>query len=275
MPDPRQQRIDHPGRLAASTFVALAGFGMLVKAFADVRDRIPDGPRPGRHARRSTFKTPVPYVALGDVRTLPVASPAGVFRGAPIDRRRGRATTGVIVHPRSLVPVFDQPGGRPFASLPTALLGYDTWLPVIGYQTGWVRVLLPARPAGVTGWLDGDRLAAALTRTEIRIYLRAGRLHLVQDGRTAGIWPTESGHTRNSIPAGRTFLLAVRRDPRDRRNLPALPLAQPATNLWAGAGCATVVLHAGTAHDGCIGVPAEAMTQLAAVPSGSLVRLYS
>jgi hypothetical protein len=138
-----------------------------------------------------------------------------------------------------------------------------------------VRVLLPTRPAGATGWLDSDRLATALTHTEIRIYLRARRLHLVQDDTTAGTWPTEPGHTGNPIPAGRTFLLAVRRDPRDRRDLPALPLAQPATNLWTRAGCATVVLHAGTAHDGCIGEPAEAMTQLAAVPAGSLVRLYS
>jgi hypothetical protein len=204
-----------------------------------------------------------------------MATPAGDFPRAPMDRRRGRTTTGVIVHPRVLMPIFDRPGGAAFAALPTTLLGYETWLPVIAYQTGWVKVLLPSRPAGVSGWLDADQVISAMTTTEIRIYLRAARLHLVREGRIEGIWRIEAGTTRDAVARGRTFLLAVRRDPSCRDDVPVLPLAQPVTDPWSKPGCATVVIHTGTAHDGCIGVPPEAITQLAVVPAGSMVRLYT
>lgn len=256
-------------------FASLAGLGVLVKAATQLRDRIPDGPRSGRHARRGSWKVPRPFVAVGDVRALPLATPGGDFPHAPRDPRPGRGTTGVIVHPRTLTPIFDRPGGAAFAALPSTLLGYETWLPVIRYQAGWVKVLLPTRPGGVTGWLDADQLTSAMTGFEIRIYLRAGRLHLLREGRIEGIWRAEPRGARNAISGGRTFLLAVRQDPRSRSDVPALPLAQPVTNPWSTSGCTSVVIHAGTAHDGCIGVPAEAITELAHVPAGSLVRLFT
>jgi hypothetical protein len=152
----------------------------------------------------------------------PAATPAAAFPQAPMDRRRGRATTGVIVHPRVLEPLFDRPGGVVFAASPSTLLGYDTWLSVIAYQTGWVRVLLPSRPAGVSGWLDADRVSTALTLAEVRIYLRAGRLHLLHGGRTTGAWRTMPNGLRPTIPSGRSFLLAVRRDPRFRDDVPVV-----------------------------------------------------
>jgi len=275
MSESRSRRQERPSRRAATAFASLAGLGVLVKAATELQNRIPDGPRSGRHAGRTAWKVPRPFVALGDVRALPLATPGGDFPNAPKDRRPGRGTTGVVVHPRTLTPVFDRPGGTAFAALPSTLLGYETWLPVISYQNGWVKVLLPTRPGGVTGWLDTDQLTSAMTGVEIRIYLRAGRLHLVREGRIAGIWRTEPRGARNAISGGRTFLLAVRRDPRSRGDVPVLPLAQPVTNPRSAAGCASVVIHAGTAHDGCIGVPAEAIAELTRVPAGSLVRLFT
>ena len=148
---------------------------------------------------------PAPFTALGDVRALPAATPANEFPHGPMDRRGARGTTGVIVHPRVLVPVFDRPGGAAFASLPNTLLGYETWLPVVGYQTGWVKVLLPSRPGGVSGWLDSDQVISALTSVEIRIYLRAGRLHLVREGHIAGSGASRpAAHAALFLPVARS-----------------------------------------------------------------------
>lgn len=197
------------------------------------------------------------------------------FANAPLDSIRGRmSAVETVVHPRTLVPVFDVPGGRAFGALPTTVLGYETWLPAIAEQAGWIRVMLPAKPDGVTGWLDASTVTRAPTSWEIRVYQRAGRVHLTEGTRIAHIWPISKHTASDAAPSGRTFLLAARRNPGDASHLTVLSVAAHTLTRWSGAGCDTVAIHAGPAHDGCIGVPANAVAALAQVPAGSQIRIY-
>jgi hypothetical protein len=67
-----------------------------------------------------------------------------------------------VVHPRREIFVYDAPGGVAIARLRPHQLG-DTWVPVIKQQPGWVRVLLPSKPDGSTGWVTDMALDRAYT----------------------------------------------------------------------------------------------------------------
>jgi L,D-transpeptidase catalytic domain len=223
---------------------------------------------------------PVPFVSAQQLAKLPATTTDATIAAAPRDTRRSDDTAGVVVHNRQPVAVFATAGGRPFARLPVTQLGADTWLPVIGQQSGWVQVLLPSRPNGSMGWLSTDQLSLARSNDEIRIHLAANRLQLVRSGRITGSWTVSTGTHRTPTPTGRTFLLAVIRDPQQTFSplIYALGTHSAALDTYAG-GPGTVGIHtwptASTprASHGCIRVPAGALRAIAQVPLGSLIRI--
>lgn len=156
---------------------------------------------------------PIRFLTAASVTNLPYADVQEVLPEAPIDEHRDHSGTGVVVHPRVSLPLFDS-AGRPFALIRPAHPGGETWLPVIEQQPGWLRVLLPARPHGASGWLDATRVTSAYSCHEILIHSGTARLELLHDGHSVGTWATSTPPSIR-LPAGRTFLLAtVRRTPR-------------------------------------------------------------
>ena len=270
----------------AAAVLTLSVAGLLTWMLVRRDDTFPPpvdvGPSRSTSAVASGPPVPVPFVAAAQLAKLPAATTDATITAAPRDLHRDEATTGAVAHNRHSVPVFDTPGGTAFARLPPEQLGNDTWLPVIGQQSGWVQVLLPSRPNGSVGWLDTGQLTLARSRHEIRVDLGAARLQLSRDGQQVGSWPVSVGTARTPTPAGRTFLLAAIRDPRQSFSPLILTLGthSAALETYAG-GPGTVGIHtwpAGQrstrpASHGCIRVPGDALTTLAAVPLGSLVRI--
>lgn len=121
--------------------------------------------------------------------------------------------------------------------------------------------------------MDADHVTLALSRHEIRILVSTERAQLVFAGRIAKAWPAGCGTPETPTPAGRTFLLAVRRDPRREPDPIVLPLAMPSRHPGCGAS-GVIAIHAGPPHPGCITVPSAALPALARAPLGSLVRVH-
>jgi hypothetical protein len=224
----------------------------------------------------------VPLVTEAQLGRLAEATTDTTLPDAPLDTGPAGATDGVVVHNPEPVPVFDAPGGIPFARLPPHQAGSPTWLPVIGQQPGWVRVLLPARPNGATGWLDISRVEPAHSVYEIRVELRVARLTLWRDHHAIAAWSIAVGAPTTPTPAGRTFLLASVVDPTQTFSPVILPLGIHSTTLvrYAG-GPATTAIHTwadpsvyGHAlSNGCLRVPPAALRLLTQVPLGTVVRL--
>ncbi|MGI5243233.1 L,D-transpeptidase [Dactylosporangium sp. CA-139066] len=224
----------------------------------------------------------VPPVTAGQLAALPEASTDTTIPAAPVDTDRAAGTDGAVVHNATTVAVYDAPGGTAFARLPPTQASSATWLPVIAQQPGWVQVLLPNRPNGASGWLDAARVELARTPYEIRASVTARQITLWHDGRPAGQWTVAVGAAATPTPTGRTFVLASITDPAQPYSPVILPLGTHSTTLASyHGGPATTALHTWpddsvyghAVSNGCLRIPADALTALRRVPLGTLVRI--
>jgi lipoprotein-anchoring transpeptidase ErfK/SrfK len=200
---------------------------------------------------------------------------------APRDPAPQATTDGDVVRPLGTLRVFDQPGGRAFAKVPPKQF-QETWLPVIDRRNGWVRVLLPSRPNGATGWLREARVETRRSPYEVRVHLGSRTLELFYQGDQVGTWTVAIGKPGTPTPTGRTFVLGSVVDDSQSYSPVILPLGSHSDTLDTyGGGPGTVALHGwpdasvfGSAvSHGCIRVPADALERLRQVPLGTLVRV--
>ena len=214
-----------------------------------------------------------------DLSRLAAATTATSLPTAPVDATPQAATDGVVVRPLGMLPVFADPGGRPFAKMPPQQFG-DTWLPVIARRAGWVRVLLPSRPNGATGWLRESGVELRTSPYLLRVHLGSRTLDINYEGGSIGTWPVAVGKPSTPTPTGRTFLLGSVLDDAQSYSPIILPLGSHSDTLDTyGGGPGTVALHGwpdesvfGSAvSHGCIRVPADALDRLTQVPLGTLV----
>ncbi|MEJ7775727.1 MAG: L,D-transpeptidase [Nocardioidaceae bacterium] len=220
-----------------------------------------------------------PARAPADLRRLVAATTAASLPAAPADATPQATTDGLVVRPLRVLPLYDKPAGRAFAKMPPQQFG-DTWLPVIGQRSGWVRVLLPSRPNGATGWLRESGVELRTSPYLVRVHLGSRTLEINYEGGSIGSWPVAVGSPDTPTPTGRTFLLGSVLDDAQSFSPIILPLGSHSDTLDTyGGGPGTVALHGwpeasvfGSAiSHGCIRVPADALDRLTQVPLGTLV----
>lgn len=216
----------------------------------------------------------------GRAAKVPEATTFSTISGAPKDDAPGGTTDGLVAHPAEPAAVFDRPGGRRVATLPTTELGGPTWVPVVDSSGDWRRVLLPSRPNQASGWVSAAGLKTAHTPYTVRVDLTQRRLTLRKSERTVGRWKVAVGGAKTPTPPGRTFLMANLAPAKKTPSPIVLPLGTHSATLDTfGGGPGTVALHGwpdasafgkAVTH-GCVRVPADALKALSRVPLGSLV----
>ncbi|MGH3978964.1 MAG: L,D-transpeptidase [Pseudonocardiaceae bacterium] len=275
-----------PDRLRSWGFLLLcsaAGVGVLLLVFVAILaiaplgegSPVPAAAPPAPAPSESAVPAPQPMGAA----PLPESTTHTTIEAAPSDTGPAEPTDGSVVHPRQEVLVYAEPGGAPLARIGPEQIG-DTWLPVIAEQPGWVRVLLPSRPNGSTGWLAAGELDRAVSPYLIRVHLSSLSMELLSDRELLGQWTIGIGKDSAPTPPGRTFLLGSFSDEQQDYSPVILPLGSHSPTLDTfGGGPGTVAIHTwptdevfGTqSSDGCIRVPPDALDQLTEVPLGTLV----
>lgn len=163
---------------------------------------------------------------------VPEATTFTTISGAPRDGAPDDTTDGLVAHPATAAAVFDRPGGRRIATLPTTELGGPTWVPVVESSGDWRRVLLPSRPNQASGWVSAAGLKTAHSPYTVRVELAQRRLTLRRSERTVGRWKVAVGGAKTPTPPGRTFVMANLAPPRRRRARPSCrsaPTRRPST----------------------------------------------
>lgn len=213
-----------------------------------------------------------------DLASLIASSTDTTLEGAPRDAHPKKATSGLVVHPKRVVALRNGPGGDAFGKIGPRQFG-ETWLPVIDESRGWVRVLLPSRPNGSTGWLPSGALEQRRSPYLLRVRTGSRELEIIRDGESLGNWEVAVGKKGTPTPTGRTFVLGSILD-RKQSSSVILPLGSHSETLDSyGGGPGTVAFHTwsdpsvfGTAAShGCVRVPREALDLLARVPLGTVV----
>lgn len=88
----------------------------------------------------------------------------------------------------------------------TPLSSQDTAVPVLARRRGWLRVLLPGRPNGHSGWIRASK--ASLWSTPWRIVIRTDskRLFVLRWGRIVRSFPVVVGKSSTPTPRGHFFV---------------------------------------------------------------------
>lgn len=217
-----------------------------------------------------------------DMAKLPQATTYTNLHGLPQDPDPSADTGGTVVHPTVALPVSATPGGPAVAVLPSTELGNPTWVPVVGTQPGWQRVLLPSRPNHAAGWITtgGGKLQTATSPYVVKVDTSTRRLTLLKSGQKLGTWTVAVGAAKTPTPTGRTFVLASLVPSKATYSPLILPLGTHSETLDTfGGGPGTVAFHGwpqksvfGKAvTNGCVRVPSDALTQLSKIPLGTPV----
>ncbi|MGW4643879.1 L,D-transpeptidase [Sphaerisporangium sp. NPDC004334] len=227
---------------------------------------------------------PIPpaKVTTAQLAALPRSTTWTTVSEAEPDSQPFAANDGLVVHPRAPKVVYAEPGGPAIAVLPTTQLDNPTWLPVVETRPGWMRVLLPSRPNGSTGWIHtGDgKTKESHSPYQVRIDLSDRRLAVFKDGQETGSWQVGIGTDKTPTPVGRTFLLAALSPSGVSYSPVILPLGSHSEKLKTyDGGPGTVGLHGwpdksvfgqAVSH-GCVRLPKPALDAVTHLPLGTMI----
>jgi lipoprotein-anchoring transpeptidase ErfK/SrfK len=155
-------------------------------------------------------------------------------------------------------------------------------------QPGWLRVLLPVRPNGTTGWIDAAQVHLASTDFSVTVQLGAHRVTVYEGERTVLQTDAVIGSPETPTPLG-TFYVT---DPVDRQSAPDTVYGAFALGLSGFSevlthfegGPAQIALHGTNRPDqlgqaisnGCLRVPNDVIVRIAhTVPLGTPVHIVA
>jgi lipoprotein-anchoring transpeptidase ErfK/SrfK len=214
--------------------------------------------------------------------------PASAARsGAPLGpdvRVPSWTITATLVRP---APVLSSLGSRPTWVQPVRWHGARLTLPVLRTHGGWLRVRLPERPNGKSGWIPRADAVLARTPYVIVVDLAARHLELFRAGRLVLDAPAGVGRPQYPTPTGTFFvgLFAEAPSPAWGPFVLVTTAHSDAITDWESSGDALVAIHGPLGADaqigttgaaishGCIRLHVRDLVRLRAVPSGSLVEV--
>jgi hypothetical protein len=88
----------------------------------------------------------------------------------------------------------------------TPLSHQRTALPVLGRRRGFLRVLLPGRPNGHTGWIEARMARTWRTPWHVVVNTRSKRLFVLRGRRIVHSFPVVVGKSSTPTPHGRFFV---------------------------------------------------------------------
>ncbi|WP_240670075.1 L,D-transpeptidase [Actinoplanes solisilvae] len=110
------------------------------------------------------------------------------------------------LRPHGKVAVYDAPGGKARAFLPTDISGLPVTVPIVARRPGWVAVLLPSVNRRV-GWLPLTSGDVRPLHDQLIVDLSDRRLTWLRDGQERGSWEVSIGSRRTPTPLGRTYVM--------------------------------------------------------------------
>lgn len=145
---------------------------------------------------------------------VPAASPAA-SASPPVTATEITAPspTAIVARTGGAVDVYDAPGEVDPARTLSATTAFGTPTVLLvsqvgaGDADGWLRVLLPVRPNGATGWIKASDVELHDVAFEIVVDLDARELTVLDDGEELLTTPTAIGDDANPTPTGRFFVI--------------------------------------------------------------------
>ena len=173
----------------------------------DFSSRAPRASLARRVRRRSLLASLAAGTVLGVLAASGSAPAALVHSHVQPTQRLAVLLTGHRAHRRP------DAAGRVLASVADLrpITGERTTLPVIAAATGhrgirWLRVLLPGRPNGASGWIAQQGTRTRATAWHLVVSLAARRVRVYRDGRVVKTFNAVVGKPSTPTPSGSFFV---------------------------------------------------------------------
>lgn len=131
--------------------------------------------------------------------SIPIIPPTRGVRPAP-------PPLATVAHVVSTALGRSAPNGRVTALVPTTWYGYQSELPVLADQPGWVQVRLAQRPNQATAWIPLSHVHLSTTPWHLVLSLTSAHLLIYKDGRLLYDFPAGIGSPGDPTPPGHYFL---------------------------------------------------------------------
>lgn len=194
-----------------------------------------------------------------------------------------------VAHLGADTPGSDSPGGPPDKTVPGSWYGYQSILPVIAAQPGWLEVREAQRPNGSTAWIPSDGVSLSTTPYAMVLNLCTAHLLVFQGGQEIFDFPAGIGAPNDPTVSGEYFV-AMTTPPPDSSYGPfvlATSAHSDAIKSWEGMGDAIVGIHGPiTAYDdrligtsgaaishGCIRLHNSDLSKLSIIPAGTPLQI--
>ncbi|GAA2898520.1 hypothetical protein Acy02nite_84480 [Actinoplanes cyaneus] len=142
---------------------------------------------------------------------LPVITYAAGPSGLPADPEvKSTAAVTQGLHPEKKVALYDAPGGKPRAFLPSSISGLRTVVPIVEQRDGWVAVLAPSANRRI-GWVPPGGYTTETLRDQLIADLSERTLTWLRDGKEQQRWTVAIGSTATPTPVGRTYVMGTTR----------------------------------------------------------------
>lgn len=240
---------------AGATVVALAGVGAVLTN--------EDGPPASRVTTTTSTMAPT------TTSTLP---PTVVPASTP------------LASPNGEIAAYDAPDGRRIGTAGT-WYGYPMTMPIVEEAPGWVRIMMPERPNGLTAWVRSDEVTRSTSEWRMVLTLSEFRVRIYKDGIEQWSSPVGIGKDSTRTPTGSFFVAVVERPGAPGYGKVVVDLNAHSEDIrsWQGSGDAITAFHGpfgseallraggGKVSNGCLRMLPEDQIKLDVIPLGTPV----
>ena len=189
-----------------------------------------------------------------------------------------------LASPNGEIPAYDAPGGRRIGDV-GVWYGYPMTMPILEEREGWLRIMLPERPNGLTAWVQADQVTRSTSTWRMVLKLSETRVRVYNNGYEVWSAPVGIGKDSTRTPTGSYFLAVIERSVPGGYGPIVLNLNAHSEDIqsWQGSGDAITAFHGpfgsedllraggGKVSNGCIRMLPEDQIKMDGIPLGTPV----
>jgi lipoprotein-anchoring transpeptidase ErfK/SrfK len=223
----------------------------------------------------------------------PSAAPTTTTSTAPATTTSTSTPTPVpvsteLASPNGEITAYDGPGGQPVGEV-GVWYGNAMTMPILEERSGWLRIMMPERPNGLTAWVPADQVSRSTSTWRMVLELGGTRVRVYNNGYEVWSAPVGIGKDGTRTPTGSYFVAVIERDVPGGYGPIVLDLNAHSEDIqsWQGAGDAITAFHGpfgsqevigaggGKVSNGCIRMLPEDQLKMEGIPLGTPVDILA
>ena len=149
-----------------------------------------------------------------------------------------------LATPNGDIPAYDAPGGQQIDTV-GLWYGYPMTMPILEERDGWVRIMMPERPNGLTAWVQAEQVTRSTSPWRMVLKLSETRVRVYKDGYEVWSAPVGIGRDRTRTPTGSYFVAVIEKPGSHGYGPIVLDLNAHSEDIqsWEGSGDAITAFH--------------------------------